>query len=90
MNTYQVMMLMPRLAAAGGSPRARGSRPQYAARRQRPGWARRHDENMALQLTVSYRPPLWDSRGREGSLQVPAGCPLLIIEGDGPGRFEHP
>ena len=50
MNTYRVMMLMPRLAAAGGSPRARGSRPQYAARRHRSGWARRHDENMALQL----------------------------------------
>lgn len=78
MNTYQVMMLMPRLAAAGGSPRARGSHPQYAARRHRPGWA------------VSYRPPRWDSRGREGSLQVPAGRPLLIIEGDDPGRFEHP
>ena len=37
---------------------------------------------------VSYRPPRWDSRGREGSLQVPAGCPLLIIEGDGAGRRE--
>jgi hypothetical protein len=37
---------------------------------------------------VSYRPPRWDSHGREGSLQVPAGCPLLIIEGDGAGRRE--
>jgi len=37
---------------------------------------------------VSYRPPRWDSRGREGSLAVPAGCPLLIIEGDGAGRRE--
>jgi hypothetical protein len=37
---------------------------------------------------VSYRPPRWDSYGREGSLQVPAGCPLLIIEGDGAGRRE--
>jgi hypothetical protein len=26
--------------------------------------------------------------GREGSLDVPAGCPLLIIEGDGAGRRE--
>jgi hypothetical protein len=37
---------------------------------------------------VSYRPPKWDEHGREGSLDVPAGCPLLIIEGDGAGRRE--
>ena len=37
---------------------------------------------------VSYRPPKWDEHGREGSLEVPAGCPLLIIEGDGAGRRE--
>jgi hypothetical protein len=37
---------------------------------------------------VSYRPPRWVERGREGSLDVPAGCPLLIIEGDGAGRRE--
>ena len=35
---------------------------------------------------VRYRPPKWDEHGREGSLDVPAGCPLLIIEGDGAGR----
>ena len=28
---------------------------------------------------VSYRPPRWVEHGREGSLDVPAGCPLLII-----------
>jgi hypothetical protein len=37
---------------------------------------------------VSYRPPPWDSHSREGSIEVPAGCPLLIIEGDGAGRRE--
>jgi hypothetical protein len=37
---------------------------------------------------VSYRPPRWDEHGREGSIEVPAGCPLLIIEGDGAGRWE--
>jgi hypothetical protein len=37
---------------------------------------------------VSYRPPRWDSRGRAGSIEVPAGCPLLIIEGVGAGRRE--
>jgi hypothetical protein len=38
--------------------------------------------------TVSYRPPRWDEHGREGSIEVPIGCPLLIIEGDGAGRWE--
>jgi hypothetical protein len=37
---------------------------------------------------VSYRPPRWEEHGRAGSLEVPAGCPLLIIEGDGAGRRE--
>ena len=37
---------------------------------------------------VSYRPPRWDDHGREGSIEVPGGCPLLIIEGDGAGRRE--
>jgi hypothetical protein len=37
---------------------------------------------------VCYRPPRWVERGREGSLDVPAGCPLLIVEGDGAGRRE--
>jgi len=38
--------------------------------------------------TVSYRPPQWIEHGREGALRVPAGCPLLLIEGDGAGRHE--
>ena len=37
---------------------------------------------------VSYRPPRWVEHDRTGSLVVPAGCPLLIIEGDGAGRRE--
>jgi hypothetical protein len=37
---------------------------------------------------VSYRPPRWDQHGREGSIAVRAGCPLVIIEGDGAGRRE--
>ncbi|MBO0814467.1 MAG: hypothetical protein J2P30_04855 [Actinobacteria bacterium] len=37
---------------------------------------------------VSYRPPRWDEHGRKGSIEVPAGCPLVIIEGDGAGRRE--
>jgi hypothetical protein len=37
---------------------------------------------------VSFRPPRWAEYGREGSIKVPAGCPLLVIEGDGAGRRE--
>ena len=37
---------------------------------------------------VSYRPPRWDEHGRAGSVEVPIGCPLLIVEGDGAGRRE--
>ena len=37
---------------------------------------------------VSCRPPRWAEHGREGSIEVPADCPLLIIEGDGAGRQE--
>jgi hypothetical protein len=34
---------------------------------------------------VSFRSPRWDERQREGAIAVPAGCPLLIIEGVGCG-----
>ena len=37
---------------------------------------------------VSFRPLRWAEHGREGSIDVPAGCPLLVIEGDGAGRRE--
>jgi hypothetical protein len=37
---------------------------------------------------VSFRPPGWAERGRAGSIDVPAACPLLIIEGVGAGRRE--
>jgi hypothetical protein len=37
---------------------------------------------------VSYRRPRWAGHCRDGSIDVPAGCPLLIIEGDGAGRRE--
>jgi len=37
---------------------------------------------------VSYRPPKWVEHGRPGAIEVPVGCPLLIIEGDGAGRRE--
>jgi hypothetical protein len=37
---------------------------------------------------AAFRPPQWAEPGREGSIEVPAGCPLLIIEGVGAGRRE--
>jgi len=37
---------------------------------------------------VSYRPPQWDERQRPGAIEVPADCPLLIIEGVGAARRE--
>jgi hypothetical protein len=37
---------------------------------------------------VSYRPPRWAEHGRDGAIEVPADCPLLVIEGDGAGRQE--
>ncbi|HEY5396371.1 MAG TPA: hypothetical protein VIL16_13330 [Trebonia sp.] len=37
---------------------------------------------------VSYRPPRWAEHGREGSIEIAAECPLLVIEGDGAGRRE--
>ena len=39
-------------------------------------------------LAVSYRPPAWLERQRQGAIEVPAGCPLLIIEGVGAARCE--
>ena len=37
---------------------------------------------------VRYRPPPWDERGRAGAIEVPAGSPLLIVEGVGAARRE--
>jgi uridine kinase len=35
---------------------------------------------------VDYRPPKWDERDRAGSITVPAGTNLLIVEGVGSSR----
>jgi hypothetical protein len=37
---------------------------------------------------VAYRPPAWDTRGRPGAVEVPAGARLVIVEGVGAGRRE--
>jgi hypothetical protein len=38
--------------------------------------------------SVAFRPEPWVERGRLGSIDVPAGCPLLLVEGVGAGRRE--
>ena len=38
--------------------------------------------------SVSFRPPRWAEHGRHGAIQVPAQCPMLIVEGVGAGRSE--
>jgi hypothetical protein len=35
---------------------------------------------------VRYRPPAWDARERDGAIEVPAGSPLVIVEGVGASR----
>ena len=37
---------------------------------------------------VSFRPPGWDEPGWEGAIEIPAGGPLLLVEGVGSGRRE--
>jgi hypothetical protein len=37
---------------------------------------------------VFFRPPPWVERNRPGAIEVPARCPLLIVEGVGAARWE--
>jgi hypothetical protein len=56
------------------------------------GWAELLIDNVLIPARsgrrVSYRPPPWDERKRQGAIEVPLGCPLLIIEGVGAARRE--
>jgi hypothetical protein len=38
---------------------------------------------------VSFIPPAWAQRGRDGAVEVPAGLDLVIIEGTGASQREH-
>ena len=42
-------------------------------------------EGRALDL----RPPAWDAKGREGTIAVPAGLELVLVEGTGASRRER-
>lgn len=35
---------------------------------------------------VVFRPPAWDARDRPGAIEVPAGAPLVVVEGVGASR----
>src|ERR1700735_5213487 len=37
-------------------------------------------------LPVSFGPPAWQEHAREGAIEVPAGCELVIVEGVGAAR----
>jgi hypothetical protein len=37
---------------------------------------------------VRYRPPGWETKGRPGAVEVPAGLELVVVEGVGAGRRE--
>jgi hypothetical protein len=56
------------------------------------GWADLLNEGILIPARagqpVMFRPPGWDEHHREGAIWVPAGCPLLIIEGVGAARRE--
>lgn len=39
-------------------------------------------------LPVRFRPPAWERHGRDGAVEVPAGCPMLVVEGVGAARPE--
>lgn len=56
------------------------------------GWDDLMVEGILLPLhagrDVHYQPPAWAPRGRSGHIDVPAGAPMVIIEGVGASRRE--
>jgi hypothetical protein len=55
------------------------------------GWAdlaRRVLEAAHAGTALSFRPPAWEQRGREGAIVVPHGLRLLLLEGVGSSREE--
>jgi hypothetical protein len=56
------------------------------------GWANLMIDEILIPVhqgePVSFQPPRWAEHGRGGSIDVPARCALLIIEGVDAGRRE--
>lgn len=54
------------------------------------GWDSLLADNVLVPLRagegVSYRPPAWDRLDRQGSIDVPAGTPIVLVEGVGASR----
>ncbi|HWS57746.1 MAG TPA: hypothetical protein VN257_04345 [Actinotalea sp.] len=54
------------------------------------GWDRLLAEGVLAPVrrgeAVSFTPPAWPPRGRPGAIEVPAGVPLVVVEGVGAGR----
>ena len=38
---------------------------------------------------LSFRPPTWAERGRDGAIEVPAGLDLVVVEGTGASQREY-
>ena len=57
------------------------------------GWGHLlHDEILVpfrVATAISFHPPQWRARGREGRIEVPSGSPLLIVEGTGASQRAH-
>lgn len=45
-------------------------------------------EPVRLGHAVHYRPPAWETHGRPGAIEVPAGLDLVVVEGVGAARRE--
>lgn len=39
--------------------------------------------------SLSYRPPQWEQRGREGIIVIPPGTDIVFVEGTGASQREH-
>jgi len=60
----------------------------YHSRFGWPDLARRVLEAVEPGASLSFRPPAWDERHREGAIVVPTGTRVLVLEGVGASREE--
>ncbi|MBC7292137.1 MAG: hypothetical protein H5T83_12490 [Actinotalea sp.] len=58
------------------------------------GWGRLLADDVLRPLregrAVSFRPPQWVARGRDGGIEVPTDLDLVVVEGNGASPAEHP
>ena len=56
------------------------------------GWGRLLEETLRPLRegrALDCRPPAWEAKGREGTIAVPAGLDLVLVEGTGASQREH-